>query len=87
MVREILNNSKLNQVRKRIEALAAATLGKLYRGSNKPLFIPVLDLPQANTDDAAYGLAVKGFHLPGMKTTMFLPKIKGAGGNVKEIER
>jgi hypothetical protein len=74
VVREILDDLKLHQVRKRVEALAPPPFSQLYRWADKPPLIPILDLPQAHPHNAAGHLAVKGLHPTSrkMKTRMFL---------------
>jgi hypothetical protein len=47
-------------------------VGGFDGGADKPALIPILDLPQADPDDAACHLAIIAlFHSVKMKTTVF----------------
>ena len=74
VARQILDHLQTDQIVKRIKPLGAATAGGLDRRPQKPLLVPVLQLAQTDTDDAAGGLAIVGIHersASGMETTMF----------------
>ena len=62
-MRQIFHHSEADEVVKRIEPLGATPLGQFDGRPDEILFVPILQLAQAHSDDAAGGLAIVSVHV------------------------
>ena len=62
MIGEVLSHAQLDEIRKGIKTLRPFPRGALDRRPDKPLLVPVLNLPQGRANNLRNGLTIKRIH-------------------------